>query len=79
MTIMIRLILYISYISPIVSPSQSNCKRFLSSISYKYMKSINHIPSPESASFTLPLHLGTFFWFISPNSKFRGLSVFSKS
>jgi hypothetical protein len=26
----------------------SNCKRFHHSISYKYMKSINHIPSPSS-------------------------------
>jgi Na+(H+)/acetate symporter ActP len=44
-TIPIRLILYIIYISPIVSPSQTpshhrqtNCKRFFSSVSYKYMK-----------------------------------------
>jgi hypothetical protein len=49
-TIPIRLILYIIYIAPIVSPPQptphpawSNCKRFSSSVSYKYIKSINHI------------------------------------
>jgi hypothetical protein len=51
-TIPIGLMLLITYISPIISPSvrspstQSNCKRFFSSVSYRYMKSINHILSP---------------------------------
>jgi hypothetical protein len=47
-TIPIRLMLYISYIVPIVSipqpppgPTLSNCKRFLCSTSYRYMNSIN--------------------------------------
>jgi hypothetical protein len=49
-TILVGIIWYISYIAPIVSAPQppphttsSNCKRFLSSVSYKYMKSICHI------------------------------------
>jgi hypothetical protein len=52
-TVLIRHILYIGWITPIISlpqpsplPTWSNCKRFLCSISCKYMKSINHIPSP---------------------------------
>jgi hypothetical protein len=47
-TILIRLVLYISYLAPIIyslnlppCPISSNSKRFLCSISYKYMKSIN--------------------------------------
>jgi hypothetical protein len=50
--ILIRLILYIIYIAPIVSPfqppphpTQSNCKRFFGSVSYSHVKFINHIPS----------------------------------
>jgi hypothetical protein len=37
-------------------PTSSNCKRFLCSVSHKYMKSIHHIPSSQSPSFTLPPH-----------------------
>jgi hypothetical protein len=61
-TIPIRLISYIIYIAPIVSPpqtpphpSESNCKRFLSSVSYRYMKSIYHLPSPILQSWFLLL------------------------
>jgi hypothetical protein len=53
--------LFISYIAPIVPPAQSaphptysNCKRFSSSVSYRYMSSIYHI---LSSYFTLPLPL----------------------
>jgi hypothetical protein len=49
----IRLILYIGHMASIIfspqsspCPYYSNCQRFLCSISYRYMKSINHIPSP---------------------------------
>jgi hypothetical protein len=63
-TILIRLILYISYFSPILSPplpalcsTSSSCKRFLNYVSYKYIKSIYHIQSPQSPLFTLrPSH-----------------------
>jgi hypothetical protein len=64
-TIPIRLILYIIYIAPIVSPPQplptplKAIVRFLSSISYRHMKSFYHILSPWSPSFTLPCPTGT--------------------
>jgi glycosylphosphatidylinositol transamidase (GPIT) subunit GPI8 len=51
-TIPIRLRLYIIYFSPNVSPrqlpphpTQSNCKRIFSSVSYRYMQFTCHIPS----------------------------------
>jgi hypothetical protein len=34
-------------------PTQGNCKKFYHSVSYMYLKPINHIPLPLSPPFTL--------------------------
>jgi hypothetical protein len=67
-TIPIRLILYMIYIAPSslpCYPTSSNYKRFLSPISYRNMKSTNHIMSPYS-SFICPPPPNTLYLFYSP-------------
>jgi hypothetical protein len=67
-TTLIRLILYMIYIAPSslpCYPTSSNYKRFLSPISYRNMKSTNHIMSPYS-SFICPPPPNTLYLFYSP-------------
>jgi hypothetical protein len=61
MTILIRLIVYISYIDSIICPLnplpaslKAIARGFFVLVHVGYMKFINHIPSPQSPSLTLP-------------------------